>query len=288
MISQQASPEFEALLEYLKRTRSIDFTGYKRTSLLRRVNKRMQMVGVQNYPDYLDYLELHPDEFPQLFNTILINVTTFFRDANAWEFLGREVLGQLLDAKTETEPVRAWSAGCASGEEAYTLAMLLAEKMGLEQARERIKIYATDMDDDALNHARQAGYSEKDVEGVPPELLEKYFERTDKRFIFRKDLRRTVIFGRHNLLEDAPISRIDVLVCRNTLMYFNAEAQAKILARLQFALNNGGCLFLGRAETLLSQNSAFAPLDLKKRIFTKLPSHNGIRERMALMGGALT
>jgi two-component system CheB/CheR fusion protein len=164
-----------------------------------------------------------------------------------------------------------WSAGCASGEEAYTLAMVFAEAMGLDGFRDRVKIYATDVDDEALTLARNAAYTEKQVADVPAALREKYFETVDGRRVFRKDLRRNVIFGRNDLVQDAPISRIDLLACRNTLMYFNSTTQAAILGRFHYALAEGGVLFLGRAETLLTHTSAFAPIDLKRRVFTKVP-----------------
>ena len=273
--------DIEGLLDYLKRTRGFDFTGYKRASLERRINKRMQMVGVASFSDYLDYLEVHPEEFAGLFNTILINVTSFFRDASSWEYIEETVIPEVLARRDSRHPIRVWSAGCASGEEAYTLAMLFAEAMGIEAFKDRVKIYATDVDEEALVSARQAIYSEREVEAVPPQLLEKYFEVSEGRYIFRKDIRRHVIFGRHDLIQDAPISRVDMLVCRNTLMYFNAETQARILTRFQFALNDHGVLFLGRAETLMTHANAFAPLDLKRRVSSKLPSlSNGVRERL--------
>ena len=136
----------------------------------------------------------------------------------------------------------------ASGEEASTLAMVVAEVMGADAVRERVKIYATDIDEEALSQAR---YRPKQVEGVPPELLERYFERNGDGYVFSKELRRSVIFGRHDLIQDAPISRIDLLVCRNTLMYLNAETQSKVLARFSFALREGGYLMRGKAEMLL-------------------------------------
>src|SRR5436305_5300505 len=135
--------EFEQLLEYLRRSRGFDFTGYKRASLVRRVNKRMHAIGVTSYVGYTDYLEVHPEEFARLFDTILINVTAFFRDPSAWEAISTQVVPRILAGKGPGDPIRAWSAGCASGEEAYTLAMILAEALGVEPARERVKIYAT-------------------------------------------------------------------------------------------------------------------------------------------------
>ena len=165
---------FERLLNYLKEQRGFDFTGYKRASLMRRVRRRMDAVDLDAFEDYHDHLQVHPDEFTVLFNTILINVTAFFRDVDAWNYLRTTLLPPLL-SRREGQPIRVWSAGCASGEEAYTLAMVLAEVMGLEQFRERVKIYATDVDEEALGVARQASYSAHDLEGVPDEMREKYF-----------------------------------------------------------------------------------------------------------------
>jgi len=272
--------ELELLLEYLRRTRGFDFTGYKRATLERRITKRLQTVGCADYGDYLDYLEVHPDEFALLFNTVLINVTSFFRDASSWEFLSESVLPELIKRRPAPNGIRVWSAGCATGEEAYTLAMIFAEAIGIDEFNERVKIYATDADDEALGKARVAVYSEREVADVPEALRSKYFEMADGQFAFRKDMRRQLIFGRHDLIQDAPISRVDLLVCRNTLMYFNAETQGRILQRFQFALNDNGVLFLGRAETLMTHTSSFVPLDLKRRISVKLPPSGAVRDRL--------
>ena len=275
-------PDFEAILDYLQRNRGFDFTGYKRSSLTRRVLKRMQAVGVEGYVPYVDYLEVHPDEFRALFDTILINVTGFFRDPSAWEALATELVPRLLSGKRPEESIRIWSAGCASGEEAYGLAITLAEAVGPAAFRDRVKIYATDVDDHALAKARSAQYDAKEVQGVPVPLLGKYFEEISPGvFGFQKDLRRGVIFGRHDLIQDAPISRIDLLTCRNTLMYFNTETQDRILDRFHYALNDRGYLFLGKAETLMTYNDSFIPVDLKRRIFAKVSRPNPLRDRQA-------
>ena len=266
----QPDPSFEALLLYLKEERGVDFTGYKRSSLMRRVSRRMDQVALQDFTEYLDFLQVHPDEFTGLFNTILINVTSFFRDADAWEHLRTQLLAPMLAARTTKGPIRVWSAGCASGEEAYTLAILLAEILGPAMLRDQVKIYATDVDEESLARARHATYSERELAGVPPELVERYFVSQAGQYTFRKELRRAVIFGRNDLVQDAPISRIDLLVCRNTLMYFNAETQARILARFHFALAETGVLFLGKAEMLLSHAHLFQPVDLKRRLFRKV------------------
>jgi two-component system, chemotaxis family, CheB/CheR fusion protein len=260
----------DVLLAHLKRTRGFDFTGYKRTSLERRIRKRMDAIGVTGYSEYLDYLEVHQGEFAALFDVVLINVTGFFRDPTAWEYYASDVVPNLLEAIGPDDTIRVWSAGCASGEETYTMAMVLAEALGTQAYAERVKIYATEVDEDALNHARQASYTAKDVESIPAPLLERYFERSDQRFTFRKDLRRSVIFGRNDLTQDAPISRIDLLTCRNTLMYFNAETQARILGRFHFALNPWGYLFLGKSEMLITHSDLFRPVNLKNRVFAKV------------------
>jgi two-component system CheB/CheR fusion protein len=272
-------PEFLPLLNYLKRARGFDFTNYKPTGLARRFQKRMQLLNIDGYPNYMDYLEVHPEEFEHLFNTILINVTGFFRDPAAWEYVADTIIPAILNQKRDGQPIRCWSAACASGEEAYTLAMLMAEALGHDVFCDRVKIYATDVDDQALNQARMGSYSEQDVAAIEPHLVEKYFEKQAGRYVFDKDMRRCVIFGRHDLFEDAPISRVDLLTCRNALMYFNAEAQARILARFNFALNEGGYLFLGKAEMLLTHGNLFTPVDLRRRIFTKVTTGT-LRERL--------
>ena len=285
-MSDAEDARFERLLEFLEQQRGFDFTGYKRPSLMRRVQRRMQMLSLEDFDGYVDYLEVHPEEFAQLFNTILINVTAFFRDAHAWEYLEKNALPELVQSKRDGEPVRVWSAGCASGQEAFSIAILLAEAMGGEAFRERVKIYATDVDEEALNQARLASYTAKEMEDVPPTLRDRYFDSVNSRYVFRSDLRRSVIFGRHDLVQDAPISRLDLLICRNTLMYFNAETQSRVLQRFHFALNGensgAGYLFLGRAEMLLTHSTLFSPLDLRCRIFSKVQQPGAPRPRVPI------
>jgi len=261
--------KLESLLDYLKHNRGFDFTGYKRESLTRRVRRRMQAINISDISDYKSYLESHPDEFSGLFNTILINITSFFRDKEAWEYLAKEVLPNIIQMKGEGDSIRIWSTGCATGEEAYTIAMLMAELLGEKRFNDTVKIFATDIDEAALAQARHASYTMNDMENVPTELKDKYFQIVGGAYIFRPDLRRSVTFGRHNLTQDAIIPHLDLLICRNTLMYFTAETQANILAKFHFALNDPGYVFLGRAELLLMHSNLFTPVNLKCRIFTK-------------------
>lgn len=285
MTTETSDPKFEALLDYLKRTRGFDFSGYKRVSLMRRVVKRMAALGIEDFADYIDHLEVHPTEFGLLFNTILINVTSFFRDTEAWEYLASDVIPKIVALSDADEPIRAWCAGCASGQEPYSLAMQLSRILGASEYYRRVKIYATDIDEEALAQARNATYSESNLAAVPPDYIEEFFVQTNGRYAFRSDLRRTVIFGRHDLVQDAPISHLDLLICRNTLMYLNSETQARIIARMHFALKDTGFLFLGKAEMLLSHSNLFSQVDLRHRVFCKV-TKLAFRDRLLVMSNA--
>jgi len=287
MAAAEKDRDFEALLEHLKASRGFDFTGYKRSSLMRRVKKRMsELVNIKSYGAYLDYLEVHPEEFTPLFNTILINVTGFFRDPVAWDFLAKNVIPKIIKSKQAGEPIRVCSVGCASGEEAYSVAMLLAEALGEKAFRDRVKIYATDVDSEALTQARRGAYPIKNVAQVPDKLRKKFLDTDVKGMAtVRGDLRRIVIFGRHDLVQDAPISRLDLLICRNTLMYFNSETQSRILARFHFALNDTGFLFLGKSEMLLTHSDLFNTVNLKYRMFSKTSKTN-LRDRLLILAQA--
>ncbi len=264
-------PDFEELLVFLRDSRGVDFTGYKRASLRRLVARRMHSVGVPEVSAYLDQLEADPAEVRSLFDSLFINVTSFFRDAAAWQSLRETFLPQLVQALGPEQPLRAWSAACATGEEAYTLAVMLHEVLGDEAFRTRVKVYATDVDEPALTVARAGRYSRRSLEGLSDAQVENYFTHDGDMLVFRQDLRQNLIFGRHDLLADAPISRISLLVCRNVLMYFTGETQARILERFAFALHDDGLLLLGKAEMLLTHSDLFSPVDLPHRIFRGAP-----------------
>lgn len=265
--------ELEDLLIYLKQFQQVDLTDYKRPSLLRRIRVRMQQVGVDCYQDYLDRLQRQPDEVTQLLDTVFINVTCFFRDRPVWDYLEKQVIPQIIANKPSNEPIRVWSAGCASGEETYSLAMLLAETLGLEQFQQRVRIYGTDIDQDALQQARRGYYSSRAVELISPNLLQRYFERRTDGYRWRSDLSHPIIFHRHNLIKTAPLHKMDLLVCRNLLMYLTKEAQIRALVRFHFSLRENGFLMLGQAEDLVNrdQKSLFTIIDRQVRVFTKVP-----------------
>ncbi|HMC40287.1 MAG TPA: CheR family methyltransferase [Acidimicrobiales bacterium] len=286
MTEPPSNGELDALLAYIHERRNFDFRGYKRASLARRVSKRMGQVGADTYERYTEVLEANPGEFADLFNTMMINVTAIRRDPDAWEALAELVIPGLVQGKAPDDPIRVWSAGCASGEEAYSLAVALADAVGDERFRRSVKIYATDADTDALVAARHGRYPEKDLlDGFGEERARQYFEFEGGTGVFRSDLRRSLIFGRHDLVQDPPISRIDLIACRNTLMYFTAEVQLNVLATLHFALNPGGWLFLGKSEALVGRTNLFHVVNLSHRIFRKdganpdQPGHGTLPQR---------
>ncbi len=269
MNTSDYNPDFEALLDYLNQNCGCDLTVYKRATLMRRFQHRMQQLQIDNYTNYLQYLRGHAEEYTSLLNTVLINFSGFFRDRDSWDYLANNIIPKIIKSKQPHEKIRVWSAGCACGEEVYTLAMLLAENLGVEQYLQRVQIFATDVDKDALMQARQASFSENEVKEIPTEALSKYFEKVEQRYIFRSKLRSTIIFGCHNLAADAPMSKIDLLVCRNVLIYLHCQTQASVLVRFHFALAEKGFLFLGSAENFINNKHLFIPVSLKHHIFAK-------------------
>jgi len=256
------------LVGHLAEERGIDLRGYKVTTVERRVRRRMQQIGISSYGEYRDYIGRDPGETAKLLDTVLINVTRFFRDTQAWDVLSETVLPMLFKDRPPGRSFRVWSAGCATGEEPYSVAILLCEMLGPRIKDYEIKIYATDHDESALNTARRAEYPADSLRGVRPEIKAKYFTG-GKLVRVARDVRRMVIFGRSNLLADAPISHVDLLLCRNLLIYFDVAAQAHILARLKYALNDGGVLFLGKSESQLKRNPEFIAIDQRWRIFQR-------------------
>jgi two-component system, chemotaxis family, CheB/CheR fusion protein len=257
------------LLQELAEQRNFDFRGYKKTTIERRFRRRMFQLGVGSYGDYSVYIREHPDEINELLNTILINVTGFFRDPPAWEILRHEILPVLLKPIKPGHSFRAWSVGCASGEEAYSIAILLAEHLGPRIQDYDVKIYATDMDEEALNTARRGEYSLESVRPVRAEWREKYFHGKGSLRVNR-EIRRLVIFGRSNVAQDAPISHVNFLVCRNLLIYFDPDSQKQILSRLHYALEPGGVLFLGKSESQLTNSRQFQRANARWRIFQRI------------------
>jgi len=246
------------ILEQVSRQASIDFRPYKTSTILRRIGRRMAVTHNRTMRDYAEYLKSYPIEVGELVKAFLINVTQFFRDAEAFAYLRREVLPKLIARARERDKVlRFWTAGCATGEEPYSLAMILTDILGAELPEWSVKIFATDLDEAAINFARRGLYSENLLKGLPAEYRDRFFERVDHGYRISKTLRQMVIFGLQDLSRSAPFPRIDLVLCRNVLIYFTPELQDYVLNQFAFSLSLGGYLFLGKAETVRPTQSFY-------------------------------
>ena len=251
-----------------------DFSQYKRATLYRRIARRMQVCHAETLDDYHRYLRRQPTEIASLLRDFLIGVTNFFRDGALFHTLAREVIPSLFAGRAATDQVRVWVAGCATGEEAYSLAMLLHEHAATLASPPRIQVFATDIDEDSLAIARLGLYSEAVSVDVSPERIERFFERENGALRVTKALRETVLFSPHNLLRDPPFSRLDLVTCRNLLIYFNRDAQDRALAMFHFGLRQDGVLMLGSSESADGATSHFVTVDANARIYRRrmLPS----------------
>jgi two-component system CheB/CheR fusion protein len=239
------------ILEQVSRQASIDFRSYKTTTILRRIKRRMAVTHQAKLQDYEQYLHLHSEEIGELVQAFLINVTQFFRDPEAFSYLKAEILPKLIAQSRDRDRVlRFWSAGCATGEEAYSLAMLVTDLLGAELPEWSVKIFATDLDEAAITFARRGLYSENLLKGVPAEYRDRFFERSEPGWRISKTLRQMVIFGQQDLSRSAPFPRINLVMCRNVLIYFTPELQDYVLNQFAFSLSPDGYLFLGKAETV--------------------------------------
>ena len=244
-----------------------DFSNYKRATVLRRVERRLNVRQLRNMTAYANFLHDKPDEAQFLLKDLLISVTNFFRDRAAFEVLEQKVLPQILDGKTSSDTVRIWVAGCATGEEAYSLAMLCAEKTTVMDDAPRVQIFATDLDTEAIAAAREGLYTNSDVADVSDERLRRFFAREGDLFRVRRELRETILFARHNLIKDPPFLQLDLATCRNLLIYLNHTAQTRVMETLHFALKPGGFMFLGSAETPDGSSDLYQTVDHEKSIY---------------------
>ena len=271
-----AEPAVEAPLQAvlaLVRDRSgIDFSRYKRPTILRRLQRRMAATGVLNLTDYTQYLARHSAEYARLVSSFLITVTEFFRDPELFAALRTIVLPELLTQvrARQGNDVRIWSAGCATGEEAYSLAMLVAEALGEDADQFIVQIFATDLDEEAVAFARRGVYPAASLKNVPQEMRSRYFASLDgASFEVIPRIRNLVIFGQHDLAQRAPFPHIDLVLCRNVLMYFTPELQHRALRLFAFALRDGGYLALGKAETAKPLEAYFAPADEHVKLYRR-------------------
>ena len=244
-----------------------DFSNYKRATVLRRIVRRM---GVRQTPDLQKYVQLmrdQPDETQALLKDLLISVTNFFRDARAFEALEKQVIPALFTGKREDHQVRVWVPGCATGEEAYSIAMLLEEYSSSMPESPSVQLFATDIDEQALATAREGIYTINDAADVSPERLRRFFTKDGERYQVRKELREMVLFARHNLIKDPPFSHLDLISCRNLLIYLNRSAQQRVMEVIHFALEPHGFLYLGSSESIEGAGDLFVTVDKEAHLF---------------------
>ena len=244
-----------------------DFSGYKEKTFLRRVQRRMQVSHIDSLEGYVERLRREPREVSALFRDLLINVTTFFRDAEAFGVLEKQVIPRLFAGRGAEDAVRVWVPGCATGEEVFSLAILIQEHLQGLTAKPRVQIFATDIDDLALNVARAARYPEPLLDGVSEERRRRFFTHDDGSYVLTREVRDICIFSPHNVIRDPPFSRLDLVSCRNLLIYFGAHAQNQVIPTFHYALRPGGYLFLGASENVSQFSDLFAPVDKKHRVF---------------------
>ncbi|KAF1047405.1 chemotaxis protein CheB [Xylophilus sp.] len=254
------------VLAFLRSRTGRDFTGYKRATIVRRIGRRMQVNSISEVADYLDCLRTRPGEAGALLQDLLISVTNFFRDSDCFAALEAQ-LPRLFDGKSGADTVRVWVAGCATGEEAYSLAMLLAEHARTLDAPPALQVFATDLDDNAIRIAREGVYPNSIEGDVNEERLRRFFVKEHRGFRVRRELRETVLFAAHDVLRDSPFSRLDLVSCRNLLIYLNREAPARVLDTFHFALLPGGIMFLGSSESVEDGSQHFSVIDKKHRLF---------------------
>ncbi len=260
---------YQQLMLQLRERLKFDFSGYKTGTLLRRIRRREAATQSADLAEYLHFIEMHPDELEFLARDILISVTAFFRDRDAFAALNG-ALQEIVRKKVPGSEIRIWVAGCASGEEAYSIAILLAEALQEKLASHRIQIFATDVDEDALNVARRGVYPAASMTEIPEDLLRQYFRPVGNAYEAGKTLRDMIVFARHNLVSDPPFLRLDMVSCRNVLIYFDAPLQSKVLQTFHFGLYKESYLFLGRSESVTQAEQLFSAVDRKERLFFKV------------------
>ena len=237
-------------LDQLRERTGIDFSAYKRATILRRLQRRMAATNSPRLRDYVRYLQANPNEYQRLTSSFLIKVTEFFRDADLFAYLRSDVVPRIVaDARADDRELRLWSAGCATGEEAYSLAILVADALAEELHRFNVRIFATDVDAGAITFARRGIYPAGALEGMPPDVVSRHFIRTDDHYEISKEIRSLTVFGQHDLGQRAPFPRVDLALCRNVLIYFTPELQKRALQLFAFSLRDKGYLVLGKAES---------------------------------------
>lgn len=244
-----------------------DFSNYKRPTLLRRIERRINIRNLPDLPAYALFVQQYPDEIAALLKDLLISVTNFFRDPKGFEVVAQDVLPRLIHGKTSEDQLRIWVAGCATGEEAYSFAMLCAEQTLNIMDAPKIQIFATDIDESAIGHGREGFYTVNDAADVSPDRLRRFFTREGDGYRVRREIREMILFANHNFIKDPPFSHLDVVSCRNVLIYLNRGAQERVLETFHFSLNSGGFLFLGSSESVDGAGDLYSIFSREHHIF---------------------
>jgi two-component system, chemotaxis family, CheB/CheR fusion protein len=268
--SDDEGRDLERFLEELHRNRGVDFRSYKRPTILRRLGRRMAATGCKSLDEYSTYVEEHPEEYRQLIAAFLIKVTEFFRDPELFDYLKEEVLPELIEeAREEENQLRIWSAGCATGEEAYSLAILVSEVLGREAGLFNVRIFATDIDEDAVEFARRGVYPPSALKGLSEEQIGHYLVEEDGSYQVKKQIRGMIVFGEHDLAQRSPFPHVDLVVSRNVLIYFSGELQRRALQLFAYSLRDGGYLVLGKAESPSLLADLFASVDRHNKVYRR-------------------
>src|SRR5580692_1456991 len=265
------------VVDLLRTNTPHDFSLYKPGTLLRRIERRMALAGVDDSGRYLDMLRQDAGELELVAKDLLINVTSFFRDPNAFELLAKDVIPNLVHRHPSDRPLRVWVAGCSTGEETYSLAMLFLEEIAAAKRNIKLQIFASDVDEDAVALAREGRYPESIVADVSPARLARFFTQEEHTYRVVPELRGVVVFTAQDVLADPPFSRLDLISCRNLLIYLRSEAQEKVLLLFHFALREGGVLMLGGSESVGSLDDRFEPISKTQRIYRQI-GHSRPRE----------
>ena len=263
---------FDNIIVLLRAHTGHDFSSYKKSTIQRRIERCMGIHKIDDMSTYVRFLKDNPQELNLLFNEFLIGVTSFFREPKEWDVLKDEVIPALLAERSPTDTVRVWISGCSTGEEAYSLAIAFKEAMDkLKPFKDfSIQIFATDLDREAIDKAREGVFSVNIAKDMSTERLNKYFVKVDRGYMVSKGIRDMVIFAQQNMIKDPPFTKIDIMICRNLLIYLTPEIQKKLIPLFHYSLNSGGFLFLGSAESVGNFTDLFKPLDLKSRIYQRL------------------
>jgi two-component system CheB/CheR fusion protein len=269
--ADKTSAAMQKIFTLLRDHTGHDFSCYKRNTLIRRIERRMTLHQISRLQQYVRFLQDHPGEIDLLFQEMLIGVTNFFRDPEAYEVLESKALANLMKSKNRNNPMRVWCAGCSTGEEAYSLAIILRECVEKAKVKNsfKIQIFATDIDKYAIDKARLGVYPSNIAADVSPHRLQRYFTKDEGNYRIRKDIREMVVFAPQNIIMDPPFTKLDLLCCRNMLIYLNAELQKKLIPLFYYALNPNGVLFLGSSESVGTFSELFESLDSKWKIFSR-------------------